>query len=159
MQGLVENYEGRFRYIHLLTNDAAPTNEAAARHLLKYMKHDLSRKFARLPGCIGKYLVIVWICASHQSNLVVNVAICGNKVKEPTKNNNICVACSRLFRHLMSDYSEEFARALWQYLDSGVVFVKSEDRDDSKAATLTICMCCTERACCLRSSWICTTKH
>ena len=95
-----------FRCIHLLTGDSVRTNDNAARRLLQHM-----RSWA--PQHRMLYTLIVWLCASHQANLVVLVAICGGLVKDATKNDTICVACSRLCRHLMVDYSEEFSKALW----------------------------------------------
>ena len=87
------------------SGDGIGTNDAAARVLLKHMW-----EFADSFGI--QYFLIVILCASHQSNLVVAAAICGGRhVKDPTKNNQICAACSRFYKHLLVDYSEEFAMA------------------------------------------------
>ena len=77
-----------------------------------------------------QYFLIVILCASHQSNLVVAAAICGGmRVKDPTKNNQICAACSRFYKHLLVDYSEEFAMALWTFVECAVVLVLASDVD------------------------------
>ena len=119
---------GIIRCIHLLTGDAIATNEAAARRILPHMI-----AFAARHGIL--YYLLVWICASHQSNLVVMVAICGGRVKDAAENNPICCNCSRLFRHLMSDYSEEFAQALWRYVEKDLRIIPDDEDiwDDAPA--------------------------
>ena len=105
------------------SGDGIGTNDAAARVLLKHMW-----EFADSFGI--QYFLIVILCASHQSNLVVAAAICGGRhVKDPTKNNAICAACSRFYKHLLVDYSEEFAIALWTFVERAVVLVSVSDVD------------------------------
>ena len=95
---------------HLLTGDAVSTNTAAACYLLAYM-----RKYCRALGVL--YRLVVWLCASHQSNLCVMIAVLGGQTKNAPKQDILCCNASRLFRHLMVDYSEEFARSLWSYVE------------------------------------------
>ena len=108
------------RCIHLLTGDAIATNEAAARRVLPHMT-----AFASRHGV--SYFLLVWICASHQSNLAVMVAICGGRVKDAVENDPICANCSRLFRHLMADYSEEFAQSLWRHVESVLRLIPDDE--------------------------------
>ena len=92
----------KLRFFHLLTGDSVQTNEAALRRVSECM--DLfAQQF--LPLLIS-YFLISWLCAAHQANLIVSVAICGGRVQDPERNNSICCNCSRLFRHLMRDYAE-----------------------------------------------------
>ena len=60
-----------------------------------------------------RYVVMVWICASHQSNLTVVVAITGTMHGDATKGDVLCAACSRFYRHLLPQYGEEFLLSLW----------------------------------------------
>jgi len=93
------------RMIHLLTGDAVPTNEAAAKRVWKYFRHHARRLGLR-------YSLLVIKCSSHQSNLVVQVAICGKVLKKAVEVDALCGTCSRLFKYLMADYLEDFATAL-----------------------------------------------
>jgi hypothetical protein len=60
----------RVRFINILTGDGINTNENAAKRLLwRYRNGWFRDNFI--------YLLILWKCASHISNLVVSSAICG----------------------------------------------------------------------------------
>ena len=101
------------RVLHLITGDGIATNDLAARFVMYAMDAiAFEAGFA--------YFMIVWICASHLSNLNVMLAVCGGHVKDAARNDPICCNCSRLYRHLMPDYAEEFGAALWAYLDEAV---------------------------------------
>jgi hypothetical protein len=114
-----------FRCIHLVTGDAIGTNDAAARRVLFHV-------LELAAGLRMRYSLVVWVCSSHQSNLTVMIAVCGGVVRDPNVNDSICAACSRYYRHLMVDYGEEFAMALWAYLQTHVNLVfDSEDCDYS----------------------------
>ena len=62
-------------------------------------------------------------CGSHQSNLVVIIAVCGEKFNKPTEQCPITGTCVRFFKYLLLAYSEEFALSLWSYLDGDVKLV------------------------------------
>ena len=68
-----------------------------------------------------RYSVCEWPCAAHAGDLSVNEAICGQLIanaaadKEP-ENNAICANASRLYRHLMPTYTEEFSMSLKSYI-------------------------------------------
>lgn len=113
-------------FFHLLTGDAIATKDAAARRLLHYM-------WATASELGFLHVLLVWVCAAHQSNLTVMAAICGSRIKNPTVNNAICAACSRLYRHLMPDYAEEFSVHLWQYVQESVELVGHDDVNQADA--------------------------
>jgi hypothetical protein len=85
------------RVVHLLTGDGIPTNMAAARRVFHHFRQ-------REAMC---YRLLVWSCASHQANLVVQIAVCGSLTREPIQADSICATCSRLFKHLGPLYAEE----------------------------------------------------
>lgn len=74
----------RAKIIHLMVGDGIPTNEAAAKRLL----HQYSIKKAWGPEV--QYRLLVWKCASHQSNLVVLVAIAGRMVADAVEQDDLC---------------------------------------------------------------------
>ena len=90
----------------LLSGDAVSTNGAASRRVLGY--------FRTRPGVT--YRIMVWVCATHQANLVVLVAICCRLEQNATKSNELCATCVRLFKYLTVSYSEEFASSLRAYV-------------------------------------------
>ena len=59
---------------------------------------------------------MVWLCAAHQTNLVVHVAICGKLLADPINANALCGTCARLFKYLINDYFEEFSSSLRHYV-------------------------------------------
>ena len=122
----------KVRFLHLLTGDAVQTNEAALRRLLACMQL-FAKEFANLYLC---YLMVAWLCAAHQANLIVSVAICGGRVRDPERNSSICCNCSRLFKHLMRDYAEEFGQSLWGYLQANVRLVAPSDVQPDTASKL-----------------------
>jgi hypothetical protein len=93
------------RVLHLVTGDAVNTNENACKRLLHH--------FLSQASSLGiRYSLVCVKCASHQANLIVQVAICGEVMANPIDNNLLCGTCSRLFKHLMPDYLEDFAANL-----------------------------------------------
>ena len=107
---------------HILTGDGIATNEAAARWVLAYM-----RAWCQRIGFVYRQMCI--ICGGHTSNLVVLTALCGGFVKEPQKTDSICANSSRVFRHLMVDYSEEFSMSLWRWLESETRLLQEHEVD------------------------------
>ena len=103
------------RFIHLLTGDAIPTNLAAAKIILEEL-----RKVARQsPGHV-RYFLLMWVCASHQANLVVQIGIVGRLVKNPQEQDDIVANCSRLYKHLMPAHAENYAANLLAYLEESM---------------------------------------
>ena len=99
----------RLRVIHLVSVDGINTNENAMK---RFFYHFTTALFDR----VLVYSLLCWKCASHQTNLVVCVAICGQIISNATENNPICAAASRLYKYLIPDYCEEFASNLKRYV-------------------------------------------
>ncbi len=107
------------RVLHCVTGDGVNTNLNALRRVLHYFR-------VTWQGPPVVYRLLVWKCASHQSNLAVVVAICGGRlVARPAEKNPLCAACVRLFKYLMPEYSEEFAGRLRRHIAEKMVIVKS----------------------------------
>lgn len=68
----------RLRLIHCVTGDSINTNEAACRRLLAYFL-EFQRRFPQ----VLQYSLLVTKCASHQANLVVQVAVVGGMIQDP----------------------------------------------------------------------------
>ena len=117
----------KVRLIHLLTGDAIPTNEAAAKRVLEYFFRNARRLGLR-------YAILVFKCSSHQSNLVVQVAICGKILTKVLEVNALCGTCSRLFKYLMPDYLEDFNTALKRLVWTRFT-VLEEDQESPDAIT------------------------
>ena len=98
----------QLRFVHLLTSDSVATNLAAAKRLWAAYGA-LTRK----AGIRIRYSLLFWTCASHQANLVVQTAILGRRGDEHSE--AIPTNCSRWFRHLIPDYTEEFSRCFRQW--------------------------------------------
>ena len=112
----------RLRFIHLLTGDGINTNENALKRTYYYFTKTFSAHSLR-------YSLLAWRCASHQANLAVHVAICGELMAEPAENNALCANCVRLFKYLIPDYCEEFAAALRKYVVEQLVLVSTNTED------------------------------
>ena len=80
----------RLRLIHCVTGDSINTNEAACRRLLAYFLQS-QRRFPQVP----QYSLLVTKCASHQANLVVQVAVVGGMIQDPVNQCDLTAACSR----------------------------------------------------------------
>ena len=94
----------RARILHILTGDGVGTNLAAAKRLWQKMEAGTSDT---------TYRIVNLICGSHIANLVVKAAVLGGRsYKKPEKESDICCALSRLCKHLLPYYSEEFGRNL-----------------------------------------------
>ena len=113
----------QLRFVHLLTSDSVATNLAAAKRLWAAFGA-LTRK----AGLRIRYSLLFWTCASHQANLVVQTAILGRRGDEHSE--AIPTNCSRWFRHLIPDYTEEFARSLFSWLDQNMVIMALADMED-----------------------------
>jgi len=109
----------RLKVVHLVTGDGVPTNMAAARRLFQSFRGDP----------LIDYHLLVWQCASHQTNLVVQVAICGRLLADPLNANALCVTCSRLFKYLINDYFEEFSASLRVYVSEACELVEANEAD------------------------------
>ena len=96
------------RVLHLLTGDGVPTNENAARRMLKEI-------LARQCDFGIRYGLLAWKCSSHVSNLLVAVAVCSGMVKRP-QDHPLVATCVRVFKYLIADYVEEFAGALREFV-------------------------------------------
>jgi hypothetical protein len=107
----------QLRVVHLIGGDNIGTNQAAVRRVA----HHFMRRLPVEGSMSVRYSVCEWPCAAHAGNLCVNEAICGQLIanasadKEP-ENNAICANASRLYRHLMPTYTEEFSLALKSYI-------------------------------------------
>ena len=115
------------RLIHLLVGDGIPTNYAASR---------------RLWSAVGRaqlqvdYNLLIFRCSAHQANLTVVVAICNEQLQQPVEQNPICAACSRLFKHLMVDYAEEFALSLRLFVERHLQLRPLESRSTEEGQKL-----------------------
>eukprot|EP00973_Karenia_brevis_P040641 5621999-Karenia_brevis.AAC.1 len=67
-----------------------------------------------------RYALAVWTCAAHIGNLTVSVAIVGDWVANPARNDELVGNCIRWFKYLVCDYAEEFAFSLRKYLEGAV---------------------------------------
>jgi hypothetical protein len=110
----------RVRLLHILVGDAIGTNEAAAKRMLHHMQQ-VSRD-SNVTYCLA-----VVKCGSHQSNLVVKVAVCGGLIPKPEDNCPIAGACIRLYKYLLPAYDEEFSASLMSYICRSLNFRKRED--------------------------------
>ena len=95
------------RVVHIIVGDGIHTNENACRRALQYYRQWAKQRHMR-------YSLIVVKCASHKANLVVQVAICGQVIRNALKNDALTGTCSRLFKYLMVDYLDEFSSNLRQ---------------------------------------------
>ena len=121
----------RLRVIHMLTGDAIPTNLAAAKHVLEVVRRECSHGHLAV-----QYRLLVWVCASHQSNPVVQIAILGRIMKHPVHGDTIAAACSRLYKYLLPSYTEEFSKALWAHLDETMQVQEPNGVNDEAAQHL-----------------------
>lgn len=123
VQGIVTGVEQqcdarqkRARIIHCLVGDGVNTNENASKRLYKHFSDQgAASNFS--------YFLLVWKCASHQSNLVVNIAICGRFGGRPAEEDLVCCACSIFFKYLLADYVDEFAEGLRRHVVSRLELV------------------------------------
>ena len=116
------------RVIHCMVGDGIKTNEAAMRRLLHYFSRweasegnaasdSSSRDF---PRQAIRYSFLGWVCASHTANLVVEVAIVGEIIPQPSENDELVASCTRWFKYLLNDYAEEFANSLKSYVSENM---------------------------------------
>ena len=105
-------------FFHLLTGDGVNTNQAAARFLLGHCQ-----KIRALGDFTFVYFLVPHVCSSHQANLAVSSAIAAACPESP----DLLVAnVSRLYRHLLPDYLEEFSAALRRHVETTVRFMKGD---------------------------------
>lgn len=118
----LENTSALARIIHIVTGDGIFTNNAACKKMCYKVK-------AEVNSAVGlKYFLIVIVCAAHISNLNVSVAISEGGMQN-VSDHPICANCSRMFRHLMPHYAEEFSRNIWLYLEKNAYLVAPETAD------------------------------
>ena len=80
----------RVRVVHILVADSINTNKAAAVRVYKHFS-DASRALHI------DYCMVTVQCTSHQANLAVQVAICGEALATPIDNNILCGTAVRLY--------------------------------------------------------------
>ena len=85
--------QSEIRLLHVLTGDGVPTNLAAARFLLGHFQ-----RLTALGGTKFVYFLIPHVCASHQANLAVSMAI---TICSPDSPDVLPANCSRLFKYLI----------------------------------------------------------
>ena len=112
----------RARIIHLLIGDGVNTNENAAKRLWRYYQEN-----TKWGGLKLKYHLIAIRCSSHQVNLVVVVAICGELLLNAVERNSICANATRLYKYLIRDYLEEFSANLKQHIADTMRVVGPDD--------------------------------
>ena len=112
-EALSEDVAAQITLVHVITGDSIATNDLAARMVWAFMSHWCATLRV-------VYLIVAILCASHMANLCVGVALSGGQVQNPSRNCTICCATSRLFRHLMVSYSEEFGKGLWKWIEQNV---------------------------------------
>ncbi|CAK0850229.1 unnamed protein product [Prorocentrum cordatum] len=100
------------RFVHLLAGDGIHANQNAARRLLRFCQ-----EHARWGAFRVRYRLVVAQCASRAAILAVILAICGDLAQNAVENNDICANCSRLYKHLIPDCSEECPMSLKLHLD------------------------------------------
>ena len=97
--------DSKLRVLHLICGDGVGTNENSVKRLWGKMKNRPTIE----------YSVLVWRCSSHQSNLCVYIAVCGDTGQQ-ANNHPTTTACVRWFKYLLADYNEEFALSLRQWV-------------------------------------------
>ena len=93
------------RFVHMLVGDGVNTNENSAKRVLQ-------RCLVNLQNNNIEYRLLVWKCSSHQSNLVVMVAIVGCLMTNVLDSNVLCATLSRLYKYLTPAYLDEFTASL-----------------------------------------------
>jgi hypothetical protein len=93
------------RFLHLLVGDGVNTNENSAKRVLQRCLVNLQKNNI-------EYRLLVWKCSSHQSNLVVMVAIVGCLMTNVLDSNVLCATLSRLYKYLTPAYLDEFTASL-----------------------------------------------
>ena len=82
------------RFLHVVTGDGIQTNVAACRRLLCHIRQ-------HAPDGI-QYALVMFVCASHVANLVVQTAVMrkrNSEAEHPQSGDVICIAASRYFQH------------------------------------------------------------
>ena len=114
------NPQLRLRIVHILVGDGINTNENVGKRLLK--RYGEIRR--RSPKTDLRLLLLK--CPSHQSNLVVLVAICGELVKQATEVDAVCGTVSRLYKYITPGYLEELTSVLRAFVVSTFELVHDE---------------------------------
>ena len=102
--------EGIRRFIHIVTRDAIGTSEAACKAMLRYFRNNL-------PASIV-YRLIVLRCGARQANLIVQLAVCGMRIKEPT-DHDLSGSCVIYFKYIVPQYGEEISANLQRIAEAG----------------------------------------
>ena len=122
----VKHSSRSIRVIHVLVGDGINTNENAAKRVL----YNLRRRGAKERV---EYRLALFKCSSHQSNLCVAVAIAGNISNDLVDRCGICGTLSRLYKHLLPSYLEEFTARLRGIVLDKMVICDDVDSDTTKA--------------------------
>ena len=101
------------RFVHLLVGDGLNTNELCGKILLHHF-----RSTQHSP--VFRYYLLSWRCAYHKCNLVTMVAVVGKLMANAHDTDALCATRVRLYKHLVSYYSGQFAASLRRYLMNGV---------------------------------------
>ena len=97
--------ETSLRFVHMLVGGGVNTNENSAKCVLQRCLDNLQKKNIQ-------YRLLVWKCSSHQSNLVVMVAIVGCLMTNVLDSNVLCATLSRLHKYYTPAYLDEFTTSL-----------------------------------------------
>ena len=116
----------RTRVVHILIGDALNTNENAAKRVLHFMSTD-----GAVEGV--DYRLVVLKCSSHQSNLVVVVAIAGGKASNVLDTCELCGTLSRLYKYLLPSYLEDFTARLREIVLRRFSVHSDENSDATRA--------------------------
>ena len=117
----------RARFIHILTGDGVNTNENSAKRLVA----KLVAVCEPMPSL--QYRLIVIKCASHQSNLVVAVAVSGKLIKNPIDNCDLCGTLSRLYKYCIPSYLDEMVARLKDFVVTNMSFCDDVGSDDTRS--------------------------
>jgi hypothetical protein len=109
----------------MLVGDGVNTNENSAKRVLQ-------RCLVNLQNNNIEYRLLVWKCSSHQSNLVVMVAIVGCLMTNVLDSNVLCATLSRLYKYLTPAYLDEFTASLCDLLVSSFTMCHEFRSDETE---------------------------
>lgn len=121
LQEISPDHWHELRFFHMLTGDGVHANALAARYVLAHFQ-----QVQKVGSCKLRYFLLTHICSSHQANLAVGAAITGSLREDPT---DLVANCSRLYKHLIPDYLEEFSAALRRHVEAERQFVQGDLSD------------------------------
>lgn len=79
-----------------------------------------------------KYRMVLWKCASHQTNLVVLVAIAGRLAKDALETDELCGTLSRLYKYLMPSCVDEYTTHLRKFVIERFVLRHDTGTDETR---------------------------